>query len=74
LAALIIHYGGKIKTSGGQGALTPPIPRKAISPAPKSFELLSPVCLEDNRICGGCGGRGRGWHRLGEAHDNSPAF
>ena len=37
----------------------PPNRRREVLPAPKRFAWLFPVCPGDNRICGGCGGRGR---------------
>ena len=39
----------------------PPNRRKAISPVPKRFASPFPACPADSRICGGCGGRGRGF-------------
>jgi len=41
--------------------LSSPVPRKAIPLAPKPFELPSPVCAADSRICEESGRRGRGF-------------
>src|SRR5664280_1683245 len=41
----------------------PPIPRRATPPVPKPFAWLFPACRADSRICGECGGRGRGFAR-----------